>query len=285
MTHHAKLGWADEDDTLTVFQGPAMQPLTNIAVTAARRAGDVILSYYRRGDPGTVTEKHKNDYVTEADQHSESTIIDTIRRRHPDHAFLAEESGDLGESETQWIIDPIDGTMNFLRGIPHFCISIACRVRGVTEHAVIYDPVKDELFIAERGGGATLDGRRIRVAATTRLQAALLSTGFAYRRNTEIASHLPAYNRLLAASGHMRSLGAAALDLAYVAAGRIDGFWEFGLSPWDMAAGQLMVRTAGGIVTAIEDTDADPLATGNILAASPKVYPQLLAQLSEGGRS
>lgn len=261
-----------------------MQPLTNIAVTAARRAGSVILSYYRRGDPGTVTQKTENDYVTEADQHSERTIIETIRRSHPDHAFLAEESGDIGESETVWIIDPIDGTMNFMRGIPHFCISIACQVRGVTEHAVIYDPVKDELFIAERGSGATADGRRIRVSSTTRLNAALLATGFAYRRTTDIASHMPAFNRALVGSGHIRDSGSAALDLAYVAAGRYDGFWEFGLSPWDMAAGQLMVRAAGGIVTDTHNNDADPLDTGNIVAATPKVYPQLLSQLSGARR-
>lgn len=257
-----------------------MQPLTNIAVTAARNAADVILSYYRRGNPGAITEKSENDYVTEADQHSEATIIETIRHSYPDHAFLAEESGTIGESDTVWIIDPIDGTMNFMRGVPHFCISIACQVRGVTESAVIYDPVKDELFTAERSAGATLDGRRIRVSRTTRLNESVLSTGFAYRRRKDIASHLPAYNRLLVASGHMRGFGAAALDLAYVAAGRIDGFWEFGLSPWDMAAGQLLVRAAGGIVTDTRDNDANPLETGNIVAATPKIYPQLMKQLS-----
>jgi len=255
-----------------------MQPLTNIAVTAARRAGDVILSYYRRGDTGEVTAKSgRNDFVTEADQRAEKAIIDTISRIHPDHAFMAEESGEAGDSDTVWIIDPIDGTANFIAGIPHFCVSIACQVNGVIEHAVIYDPVKDELFTADRGAGAALDGKRIRVTRTVRLRQALLATGFAYRKQQDIAIHMPVFNRLLAASGDIRRSGSAALDLAYVAAGRLDGFWEMGLSPWDMAAGLLLVRAAGGIAGDIHDRD--PLETGNVIAANPKLYPQLIEKI------
>lgn len=261
-----------------------MQPLTNIAVTAARRAGEVILSYYRRGDTGQITRKAENDYVTEADQYSETTIIDTIRRHYPEHAFLAEESGDIGASDTVWIIDPIDGTTNFIHGIPHFCISIACRIKDVVEHGVIYDPVKDELFVAERGAGANLDGRRMRVSSTTRLRESMLSTGFAYQRHGDIATYLPLYNRMLSASGHMRHSGSAALDLAYVAAGRLDGYWELGLSAWDLAAGMLMVRAAGGIASDAHDNDTDPLVTGNILAANPKLYPQLLDKIASTPR-
>lgn len=258
-----------------------MQPLTNIAVTAARRAGDVILSYYRRGEYGQATRKSENDFVTEADRRSEAVIMETIRKSHPDHAFVAEESGEIGSSDTVWIIDPIDGTMNFMRGIPQFCVSIACRINGVTEHAVIYDPVKDELFTATRGAGAMLDGRRIRVSGIARLREAMLCTGFAYRRTETIDTHKAEFDRLLPATAHMRSLGSAALDLAYVAAGRLDGFWEYGLSPWDMAAGQLLVRAAGGIVSDTQDSDGDPLATGNIMAATPKIYPQLLSRLAQ----
>lgn len=262
-----------------------MQPLTNVAVNAARRAGDVILSYYRRGETGEVTRKSDNDYVTEADQRAEAVIIDIIQRSYPDHAFLAEESGETGgDSDTVWIIDPIDGTTNFMHGIPHFCVSIACQVKGVLEHAVIYDPVKDELFTADRGAGATLDGRRMRVSKTIKLREATLSTGFAYRRDGDIATYLPLYNRLLSASAHVRGMGSAALDLAYVAAGRLDGYWEIGLSPWDIAAGTLMVRAAGGIASDAHDNDANPLDTGNILAANPKLYPQLLDKISKTPR-
>lgn len=258
-----------------------MQPLTNIAVTAARRAGDVILSYYRRGDTGEVTAKNgRNDFVTEADRRAESAIIDTISRVYPRHAFLAEESGESGDTEasdTVWIIDPIDGTANFIAGIPHFCVSIACQINGVIEHAVVYDPVKDELFTADRGAGATLDGRRMRVSRTVRLRDALLATGFAYRKQQDIAVHMPVFNRLLSASADMRRAGSAALDLAYVAAGRLDGFWEMGLAPWDMAAGLLLVRGAGGIAGDINDQD--PLETGNVIAANPKIYPQLIEKI------
>lgn len=257
-----------------------MQPLTNIAVTAARRAGDVILGYYRRGDTGEVTAKSgRNDFVTEADQRAENAIIDTISRVYPDHAFMAEESGESGDSETVWIIDPIDGTANFMAGIPHFCVSIACQVNGVIEHAVIYDPVKDELFTADRGAGASLDGKRIRVTRTVRLRQALLATGFAYRKKHDIATHMPVFNRLLSASADVRRAGSAALDLAYVAAGRLDGFWEMGLAPWDMAAGILMVRAAGGI--AGDPHDGDPLETGSVVAANPKIYPVLAGRIAK----
>lgn len=258
-----------------------MQPLTNTAITAARRAGDVILAYYRRGETGDISRKSENDFVTEADQNAESRIIDTIRSTYPDHALLAEESGSTGESDTVWIIDPIDGTMNFMRGIPHFCVSIACQINGRVRHAVIYDPVNNELFVAEQGGSATLDGRRIRVSNTHRLRHAILATGFAYQRDMDIATHLPLYNRMLSASAHMRSAGSAALDMAYVAAGRLDGFWEFGLSAWDLAAGSLLVRAAGGIVSDAERNEASPLETGNVLAANAKLYPQMLDKTNQ----
>lgn len=255
-----------------------MHPLTNIAVTAARRAGSVILQYYRRGETGEVRQKDENDYVTEADERAEATIIDVIHRAHPKHAIRAEESGRSGDSRTIWIIDPIDGTSNFMHGLPHFCVSIACQIDGVVEHAVVYDPVKDELFTADRGAGATLDGRRIRVSGARHLRHAMLASGFAYRKNDDIATHLPTFNRLLAASGDFRRGGSAALDLAYVAAGRLDGYWELGLSPWDVAAGILMVETAGGIVS--DPFGGNPLESGNLVAATPKLHPVLVQHIT-----
>lgn len=250
-----------------------MHPLTNIAVSAARRAGGIILQYYRRGDTGRVERKGENDYVTEADKRAELAIIEAIQRVYPDHAIRAEESGTSGESDTVWIIDPIDGTANFMRGIPHFCVSIGIQVEGVLQHAVVYDPVKDELFTADRGAGASLDGRRIRVTQCNRLRHAMLATGFAYRKSGDIKTYLPTFNRLLSASGDIRRGGSAALDLAYVAAGRLDGYWELGLSPWDVAAGIVLVETAGGIVS--DPFGGDPLESGHIVAAAPKLHPLL----------
>jgi len=255
-----------------------MHPLTRIAVSAARRAGDVILQYYRRGETGEIRQKSENDYVTAADQQAEQVIIETIHRAHPEHAIRAEESGASGSSRTVWIIDPIDGTANFMHGLPHFCVSIACQHDGVLEHAVVYDPVKDELFTAERGAGAMLDGRRIRVSGVKRLHKAMLATGFAYRKQQDIDTHMPAFLGLLRAAGDMRRGGSAALDLAYVAAGRLDGYWELGLAPWDVAAGMLLVRAAGGIVS--DPFGDDALESGNIVATTPKLHPQLAAQIS-----
>lgn len=250
-----------------------MHPLTNIAVSAARRAGGIILQYYRRGDTGKIERKSENDYVTEADKRAEAAIIDAIHHVHPDHAIRAEESGSFGNSDTVWIIDPIDGTANFMRGLPHFCVSIGVQINGVLEHGVIYDPVKDELFTADRGGGAKLDGRRIRVSQNARLRQAMLATGFAYRKTGDVKTYLPTFNRLLTASAGIRRGGSAALDLAYVAAGRLDGYWELGLSPWDVAAGIVLVETAGGIVS--DPFGGDPLESGHIVAATPKLHPML----------
>ena len=250
-----------------------MNPLVNTAVSAARAAGRVIIKHYRQGHLGEIKAKARNDYVTEVDHAAEDVIVRTLHKAYPRHAILAEESGASGDHEVQWIIDPIDGTMNFIRGIPHFCVSIGCRVRGELAHGVVYDPFKDELFTASRGDGAMLDGRRIRVAGTTHLRSALLATGFAYRKQESLDSHLPTFNRLLAESGDVRRAGSAALDLAYVAAGRLDGYWERGLAPWDIAAGLLLVREAGGIAGDVGGGDA--LETGNVIAGTPKVYAAL----------
>lgn len=255
-----------------------MEPLTNVAVSAARLASETILEYYRRGDTGELTRKGPNDYVTEADQRAEQVIIDTIARRYPKHGFIAEESGVSGGTDTVWIIDPIDGTDNFMRGLPHFCISIACRVDGVLTLGVIYDPVRNELFTAERGRGAELDGRRIRISGAKRLNNAMIASGFANRQDSDIDAWIPTFKRLTTSAGSMRVNGSAALDLAYVACGRLDAFWQVGLKPWDMAAGMMLVRAAGGIIAPPDDSD--PLESGHMLASTPKLVPALHAEIN-----
>lgn len=259
-----------------------MNPLANIAVSAARSAGRVIMKHYRQGTLGEIQSKARNDFVTEVDREAEAMIIHTIRRAHPHHAILAEESGRNGapdgKDDVLWIIDPIDGTMNFIRGIPHFCISIGCQVHGQLAHAVVYDPFKEELFTASRGTGASVDGKRIRVANTARLGNAILATGFAYRKTQPLDTHLGTFNRVLEQCGDVRRGGSAALDLAYVAAGRLDGYWEHGLQPWDMAAGLLLVQEAGGHIADIDG--GEPLETGNVVAGTPKIFTALQAQLT-----
>lgn len=261
-----------------------MQPLTNVAVSAARRAGETILGFYRRGETGEITRKGDNDFVTEADQRAEQIIIDTISKRYPDHGFIAEESGTSGSTaDTVWIIDPLDGTANFIRGLPHFCVSIACRVEGVLQLGVIYDPIRNELFSVERGRGAECDGRRMRVSGATRLHSAVVASGFAYKRTQELATWMPTFERLTDNVGGIRINGSAALDLAYVACGRLDAYWEVGLKPWDIAAGTLLVRGGGGIVAPPDDSD--PMECGHVLASTPKLVPQLHEQIQPSTRS
>ena len=252
-----------------------MQPLLNIGMRAARRAGDLIVRSLSRLDSLKIDSKGRNDFVTDIDRKAETEIIAVIRRSHPDHAFLAEESGRSGESEYLWIIDPLDGTTNFLHGFPTFAVSIAVEHRGRLQHAVIYDPMRQEFFTASRGDGAQLEGRKIRVSTQRTLEGSLIGTGFPYRMN---AAHVDDYLKILkvvmAAAAGVRRPGAAALDLAYVAAGRIDGFWEFGLSPWDTAAGSLLIQEAGGRVGTPAGVE---YALGpNIVAGNPKVYEALL---------
>ena len=252
-----------------------MHALLNIAVRAARRAGEVIVRSLNSLEALTITSKGRNDFVSEVDRAAEAEIIGIIRRLYPEHAVLAEESGASGENETLWIIDPLDGTTNFLHGFPVFAVSIACQQRGRLEHAVVYDPMRQELFTASRGGGAHLDNRRIRVSKQRTLEGSLIGTGFPFRAD---ARYVDAYFAMLKAATQntagIRRPGAAALDLAYVAAGRIDGFWEFGLSPWDTAAGTLLVQEAGGHIGTL--TGAEYRQGGNVIAGTPKVYTALL---------
>lgn len=250
-------------------------PLLNIAVRAARQAGNVIARNIDRFDAFTVSEKSTNDFVTDIDRVAERRIIDTIRRSYPDHAFLAEESGAHGRNDFEWVIDPLDGTSNFVHGFPHVAVSIGVRHRGRMEHGVVFDPLRQELFTASRGSGAQLNERRIRVATKRDLRGALLGSGFVTREVGRLDSYLATLKALMSGSAQIRRGGSAALDLAYVAAGRLDGFWEFGLAPWDIAAGVLLVQEAGGIVTEPSGGD-DYLRSGDVAAANPKVLRAML---------
>ena len=256
-----------------------MQPLLNIAVRAARRAGDIIVRAIPRLEAVEVQTKGRNDFVTEIDKAAENDIIETVRRLHPDHAFLAEESGASGDSEVVWIVDPLDGTTNFMHGFPTFAVSIGVQVRGRMEHAVVFDPMRQELFTASRGDGAQLEGRRIRVSKQATLEGSLIATGFPFRADSPwIDEYLAQLKVVMTRAAGLRRPGAAALDLAYVAAGRVDGFWEMGLKPWDTAAGTLLITEAGGRIGTL--TGEDYKQGGHIIAGTPKVYAALVAALA-----
>ncbi len=252
-----------------------MHPLLNIAVRAARNAGTIISRSVERIDSLTIDTKAQNDFVTEVDRLAEQEIIQTIRKSYPDHAILAEESGQQQGDEYEWIIDPLDGTTNFLHGFPQFAVSIAVRHRGRLEHAVVYDPMRQELFTASRGAGAQLDDRRIRVSRRKGLEGALIGTGFPFKQQQHLDVYMKTFKALFPMTAGIRRPGAAALDLAYVAAGRLDGFWEIGLQPWDMAAGTLLIQEAGGLVGDFSGNNRF-LETGNLVAGNVKVFRAVL---------
>ena len=252
-----------------------MHPIVNTAVKAARRAGTVIVRHLDRLDSLTVEKKGRADYVSEVDRMAEAEILNVIKLAYPEHSILAEESGSVIGDDFQWIIDPLDGTTNFLHGFPHFSVSIALSHKGAVQHGVIFDPLRNELFTASRGQGAHLNDRRIRVSNTSHLEHALLATGFPYKILNQLDEWLKTFETFLRKTSGVRRAGSAALDLAHVAAGRFDGFWEAGLSPWDMAAGTLLIREAGGLVCDFNG-DQDFLNTGNIVAANPKIFDAIL---------
>ncbi|GAB6044091.1 inositol-phosphate phosphatase [Endothiovibrio diazotrophicus] len=257
--------------------------MLNIAVRAARAAGNVIARHFDRRDELTIDRKGRHDYVTEVDRQAEQEIIKVLRRTYPDHAILAEESGEDGGAhgnkrgvpDFQWVIDPLDGTTNFLHGFPQFAVSIALLHRGRLEQAVVYDPIAQDLFTASRGDGAQLNSKRIRVSTAKGLENALLATGLPYNDYTHLDAYLGMLKELIVQTAGIRRPGSAALDLAYVAAGRVDGFWEIGLNSWDLAAGALLVQEAGGFVGDLTGGEGF-IQSGNIVAASPKVYEALL---------
>jgi myo-inositol-1(or 4)-monophosphatase len=252
-----------------------IHPMLTVAVKAARRAGVIINRAAHDIDGLTVTSKRQNDFVTEVDKAAEVAVIDVLKQAYPGHAILAEESGASGKSEYTWIIDPLDGTTNFIHGFPQYAVSIALQHRGVLQQGVVFDPTRNELFTASRGRGAFLNERRIRVAKRERLQESLIGTGFPFRELGSLARYTRMFKSVVAGTAGVRRAGAAALDLAYVAAGRLDGFWEMGLAPWDMAAGTLLILEAGGLV---RDFDGEEgfLEKGHIVCGSPKIFGQLL---------
>jgi myo-inositol-1(or 4)-monophosphatase len=251
-----------------------MHPLLNIAIGAARRAGDVIIRSLDRVGTLVVSEKGRNDFVSEVDRAAEQAVIAAIHKAYPTHGILAEESGAHAGDDYTWVIDPLDGTTNFLHGFPQFAVSVACRHRGRAEVAVVLDPTRGELFTAERGAGTILDGRRLRVSQRLGLEGALIGTGFPYRENKKwLKPYLAMLERVMDATAGVRRPGAAALDLAYVAAGRLDGFWEVGLSPWDTAAGNLLITEAGGRVG--DFTGGEYRDGGNLLVGTPRVFAAL----------
>jgi myo-inositol-1(or 4)-monophosphatase len=255
------------------------QPMLNTAIRAARSAGDIILRSADKVGSLHVDQKGRNDYASEIDRAAEREIISIIKTAYPDHAILAEESGEQAGNESVWIIDPLDGTTNFLHGFPQYAVSIALKVKGKLEVGVIYDPLRDELFTAKRGGGAMLNNRRLRVTKQNTLKGALLGTGFPFKTDTHLNAYMGMFRSLTTECAGIRRAGAAALDLAYVAAGRLDGFWEIGIMEWDMAAGILMIKEAGGVVTDFSFND-NYLASGNVIAGSPKMH-QLMYALIE----
>lgn len=252
-----------------------MHALQNVAVMAARRGGAVLLRHLNKLDKIRVEKKGHNDFVSDADRAAEAAVIEVIHKHYPDHAILAEESGVSGDSDTVWIIDPLDGTTNFLHGFPQFCVSVGVQVKGRIEAAAVYDPMRQELFAASRGNGATLDDRKIRVSGRRELDHALIGTGFPFRQaDTDTGPYLEMLGKVVRNTAGVRRPGAAALDLCYVAAGRLDGFWETGLKAWDLAAGTLIIRESGGIVSGLDGSE-NYLDTGHILCGTPKIYAGL----------
>src|SRR5437764_3887033 len=256
-----------------------MHPMLNTAVKAARKAGSIIARSSLDLDKLTIRSKRHNDFVSEVDHAAEEAIIATLREAYPKHGFLAEESGaDDADADYVWVIDPLDGTTNFLHGFPQYCVSIAMLHKGVPTHGVVFDPNRNELFTASRGSGAYVNDRRIRVSKTDRLDDALVGTGFPFREVENIDEYLRMFKNVTCTSSGIRRPGAAALDLAWVAAGRIDGFWELGLSPWDMAAGALLIREAGGLVGDLAGEERY-MASGNIVATNAKLFAAMLKLL------
>ncbi len=255
--------------------------MINVAVRAAREAGKIINRASLDLDLLRVTQKSARDFVTEVDRASEQAIIDILLKAFPQHGILGEETGTThgqADSEYQWIIDPLDGTTNFIHGMPVYAVSIALAHQGVVQHGVVYDPSRDELFTASRGGGSFLNNRRLRVSKRTRLEDALIGTGFPFRKGDDLDTYLEMFKKVAERCVGLRRPGAAAIDLAYLAAGRYDGFFETGLKPWDVAAGSLLITEAGGLVGNYTG-EADFLHRGELVAGSPRIYAQLVALL------
>jgi myo-inositol-1(or 4)-monophosphatase len=259
-----------------------MHPMLTIAVKAARRAGNIINRGARDLDLLTVTAKGPKDFVSEVDRAAEAAIVETLLDTYPDHAILAEEGtakGANAQADNVWIIDPLDGTTNFLHGFPQYCVSIALAQRGLVTQGVVYDPVRNDLYTATRGRGAFLNDRRIRVSRRQHLRDCLIGTGFPFRDGSYLDTYLRMMKTMIQQTAGLRRPGAAALDLACVAAGFYDGFWEVGLNPWDIAAGSLLVQEAGGLIGDLEGEGAF-LHSGQVIAANPRIFAQMVTVLA-----
>jgi myo-inositol-1(or 4)-monophosphatase len=260
----------------------ALHPMLNIAIKAARGAGTIINRASLDLDMIKVTSKSANDFVTEVDTRAEALVIETLLAAYPGHGILAEESGrahGAKDSEFVWIIDPLDGTTNFIHGFPAYCVSIALAVRGQVQQAVVYDPTRNDLFYASKGRGAFLNDRRLRVSKRVRLAECLIGTGFPFRKGDNFKRYLQMMEIIMPACAGLRRPGSAALDLCHVAAGHTDGFFETGLSPWDIAAGSLLVTEAGGLIGNFTG-EADYLYQREVVAATPRIYGQLVSMLA-----
>ena len=257
-----------------------MNPMLNIAIRAARKAGNIIAKNYERRDDIVTMEKSKNDYVTNVDKASEEAIIEVIKKSYPDHTIITEESGALegSDNDVQWVIDPLDGTTNFVKGLPHFSVSIAIRVKGRTEVGVVYDPIRNELFTAVRGEGAKLNEQRLRVENKRDLSGAVLATGFPFKQAKYMPMQFNMMQSLIEEAADFRRTGSAALDLCYVASGRLDGYFEYGLKAWDLAAGQIILSEPRRNLTDNNSVHSY-LKAGHIVAAAPRVLKEMLNKI------
>lgn len=254
----------------------AISPIVSIMIRAAERAGRSLTRDFGEVENLQVSRKGPADFVTAADKRAEEIIFEELKKARPDYSFLMEESGETkgSDAENRWIVDPLDGTHNFMHGIPHWCVSIALESKGRVEAGVVYDPIKEEIFRAERSGGAFVNGTRCRVSGRNQLESACIAVGTAYMDNQKQDKFIRELSAVSKVSPMFRRLGAAALDLSYIAAGRLDGFWERGLKPWDVAAGQLIVKEAGGFISSIDD-ESNHIYSGNIVAGNQSVYNDL----------
>ncbi|MCU8564439.1 inositol-1-monophosphatase [Vibrio vulnificus] len=261
-----------------------MHPMLNIAIRAARKAGNHIAKSLENVEKIESTLKGTNDFVTNVDKEAETIIIDTIKSSYPEHCIVAEENGLINgkDKDVQWIIDPLDGTTNFVKGLPHFAVSIAVRIKGKTEVACVYDPMLNELFTAQRGAGAQLNNARIRVKQPKDLQGAIIATGFPFKQKQHSESYFKIMSAMFVEVADFRRAGSSALDLCYVAAGRVDGYFELGLKPWDIAAGELIAREAGAIITDFAG-GTEYIKSGNVVASSARGVKSLLKHIRENG--
>ena len=261
-----------------------MHPVLNVAVEAANAAANIMRRQMQHVEAIPFERTARHDYVSDVDRACEEEIVRQIRRYYPDHAFLGEEGGARGENEATWVIDPLDGTSNYMHGIPHFAVSIAQQVRGRTEHAVVYDVIRDELFTASRGKGAFLNQKRMRCSARTSLDEAVLATAFPFRERGLLQAYARVFQAVFARTEDFRRAGTASLDLAWVAAGRLDGYFEVAIKPWDVAAGALLVREAGGVVMDWHGQD-DIEESGTVLAAPYKLMTPLSQIVTKNWKS